>query len=249
MAWMETRSEEPELLDGTSVAWADRLDALGQLPLVNRFLGGARAVLCDLAVIAADRPAREPLRVLDVGCGSGDIVVAVLGWAARTARPLRCVALDRDPAALLLASRRPPMARGEVLVVRADAFELPLADRSVDVAAASMMCHHFAGAGLVRVVGELARVADEAVIINDLHRHRAAYWGFRVASRVFLRGRVVRHDGELSVRRGFRPAELWELARRFPEFRWTVRRRFAFRLCMVGRRVRDGAELSRSSRP
>jgi hypothetical protein len=84
----------------------------------------------------------------------------------------------------------------------------------------------------------MVRVADEAVIVNDLHRHWAALWGYRAFSRLFLRGHVIRYDGAVSVRRGFRSEELLQLAAGFPQFHWSVYRRMAFRLCMVGRRAK-----------
>jgi SAM-dependent methyltransferase len=236
MNWMQQRSEDPELLDGDSVSMPDRLSALGQLPLVNRFLGGARAVIKDLEAFDRELPRGRPLQILDIGCGSADIPEAVAAWAGGLDRSVTIVALDRDRAAIELASHRAAGVAHAFQVIRGNGLELPLADRSVDVVTASMFCHHFFGADLVALVREFTRVARSGVIINDLHRHRAAYWGFRVASRIFLCGHIVRHDGEVSVRRGFVPQELWELSNHFPEFRWTVRRRFAFRLCMVGRR-------------
>ena len=236
MSWMDSRTQEPELLDGDSVSWQERLEAMDQLPLVNRFLGGARAVLKDLAPIVAESAPDRCLCLLDVGCGSADIPESIVCWAERAGRPIHVVALDRDPASIELAARRVAQTQCKLKLVRGTALCLPLADRAVDVVTASMFCHHFFGDELVALVRELTRVARTAVIINDLHRHPAAYWGFRLASRIFLRGHVVRHDGEVSVRRGFVPHELRALADQFPDFRWTVRRRFAFRLCMVGRR-------------
>lgn len=233
---MQYRTDDPELLDGDSVPLPERLDALGQLTLVNRFLGGARAVIRELTAIEAGMAAGLRLRVLDVGCGSADIPESLVRWADATGRPITVIGLDRDPAAIELAAGRAAGLAGNLCIVRGDALRLPVADRAVDVVTASMFCHHFFGDELIALVHELTRAARVAVIINDLHRHRAAYWGFRLASRVFLRGHVVRHDGEVSVRRGFVPDELAELGRHFPDFRWTVRRRFAFRLCMVGRR-------------
>ena len=64
------------------------------------------------------------------------------------------------------------------------------------------------------------------LVVNDLHRHPlslpAVDWGTRLLSR----SSMVRHDGPLCVRRGFRREELGDLA----GFTWhLVDRRWAFR--------------------
>ena len=105
MNWMRLRTDEPELLDGDSVPMTERMDALGQLPLVNRFLGGVRAVLKDFVPISVEQPAGTSLRVLDVGCGSADIPEAIARWADASQRAVSVFALDRDAAAIELAPR------------------------------------------------------------------------------------------------------------------------------------------------
>jgi ubiquinone/menaquinone biosynthesis C-methylase UbiE len=150
---------------------------------------------------------------------------------------MNAIALDRDPAAIALAADRAVALERRLLLVRGTALRLPFRDQAVDLIAASMFCHHFFAGDLVALMRELTRVARVGVIINDLRRHPLAYWGYRALSRVFLRGHVVRHDGAISVLRGFVPQELAMLGSQFPEFRWSVRRRFAFRICLVGRRI------------
>jgi hypothetical protein len=76
----------------------------------------------------------------------------------------------------------------------------------------------------------MRRVALEGVVVNDLERHPAAYHAIRILTRVFGRAPLVRHDGPLSVRRGFKESDLlcWRevegletlgFRRRWP-FRW-----------------------------
>jgi hypothetical protein len=45
--------------------------------------------------------------------------------------------------------------------------------------------------------------AQRGWFINDLHRHRLAWLGFRVLAGVLRWHPIVRHDGALSVRRAF----------------------------------------------
>src|SRR5262245_40406911 len=236
MDWLPDRVNIPELIDGDSLSDLERREALGQLPRVNRWLGGVRVVMKELRKVTASVPNRDSLRVLDVGCGAGDIPEAIARWPTAKRRRFSIVGLERDAATIDLAAAR-AKSIATLQLLRGDGLRLPFADRSFDIVTASMFCHHFYRGELEQIVGEMVRVAGKAVIINDLHRHWAALWGYRVFSHLFLRGHVIRYDGAVSVRRGFRPNELRQLGSKFPDLAWTVNRRLMFRLCMVGRRL------------
>jgi hypothetical protein len=53
--------------------------------------------------------------------------------------------------------------------------------------------------------------ANKGIIITDLHRHRLLYYGVIFITRVLTRNKMVRFDGPLSVRRGFKKRELLTL--------------------------------------
>ena len=88
--------------------------------------------------------------------------------------------------------------------------------------------HHFRGPALALLISEMARVARRRVVVLDIRRHWLAYWGFVAWSRVFTTNRLVRHDGPLSVLRGFTPSELAEVAGPITGFDWTVAPRAGF---------------------
>ena len=233
-SWTPSRRDEPELMDRPGLPEVEVADAYAVLRRVNRQLGNLRAMRRELRRgLDEDRIGSGPISVLDVGSGSGDIP-ATLGedLAARGFRPT-ILALDRDPTALDLARA----ARGRLSAVRGDALRLPFADRSIDLVTAVKFAHHFRGEALARLVAEMARVADRRVIVLDIRRHRLAYWGFVAWSRVFTTNRLVRHDGPLSVLRGFTRRELAELATPFTAFDWSVRPYPGFQLALVGRRT------------
>jgi ubiquinone/menaquinone biosynthesis C-methylase UbiE len=174
----------------------------------------------------------ETVSWLDVGSGSGDLPRALGGWFARhSGRRARVVALDRDPTAVALARRE------GTDVVRGDALRLPFGDASIDLVTAVKFAHHFAGAALARLLAEMSRVARRRVLVLDIRRHWLAYYGFVAWSRVFTRNRLVRHDGPLSVLRGFTPADLIALGATVPTHEWMVRSYAGFQLALVGRRL------------
>jgi hypothetical protein len=90
---------------------------------------------------------------------------------------------------------------------------------------------------VVEILREFKRVARRRLFVIDLHRHALAYFLYTTVGRLFLHNRLVREDGALSIRRGFRAGELRGLAEQAQLAHVEVRRRFPFRLVLsAGRR-------------
>lgn len=187
--------------------------SLVDLQHVNRWLGGYRVILHHVGALVARHP-RPSYRVLDVATGSADIPLKVAAWARARGVRMQVVATDNHPTTLDFA-RRNASGDADVRVEPADALRLPYEDDAFDIAVCSTALHHFdARADLLRVLGEMHRVARIGGIINDLRRSRPAYAGARLLAMTFWRRHpVTAHDGPLSVRRAFTRAELAELAR------------------------------------
>jgi SAM-dependent methyltransferase len=226
------RRHDPELMDEPGLPTGEVEEAYRTLRRVNRQLGNRRTILRELArFLREDEIGAGPVTLLDVGSGSGDLAEALRADLAGRSIPSLVVALDRDPIATAEA-RRVGLAS-----VRGDALRLPMDDASIDLVTAVKFAHHFSGDALGRLLGEMARVARRRVVILDIRRHWLAYCGFVAWSRVFTSSRLVRHDGPLSVLRGFTPGELLDVARPLSHFSWTLRRSIGFQLTLVGRRI------------
>lgn len=90
----------------------------------------------------------------------------------------------------------------------ADALALPFADRSMDFVTCSQLLHHFEAPSALALLRELHRVARRWVIVSELRRSWAAAAGIWLASYPLGFHPVSRHDGVVSVFRGFRREEL-----------------------------------------
>jgi len=214
---LRARATEPEQLD-EGVPEAEALRSLADLRLVNRWLGNPGRVL--RAVRACLPPGG---RLLDVGCGSGDVPAFLL---ARLPGPLLAVGVDVKTLHLRAAPR-------VVRRVVADVRRLPFPDGSFDVVTASLFLHHFDEEDLPEILAGLHRLARRALVVNDLHRARVPYLFGRVAFPLLFRSRVSVEDGLLSIRRGFRPDELRAAFARAGLPAVTVRRHFPYRLLAV----------------
>lgn len=211
-----------EILDDPHVDDDLRTRSLGDVARSNSIFGGARAVLAELSG-ALQRNGRPAVTVLDVGTGVGDIPAHARDAAAARGISLTAFGIDASPSLL----RR---ARADGIVpVCGDALALPIASKSVDIAICSQLLHHFEMADAIVLLRELDRVARERVIVSDLRRSWLAAAGIWVASFPLRFHPVSRHDGVVSVLRGFTTDELSTLVERATGRPPNTRRRLGFR--------------------
>lgn len=200
--------------------------SLRDVTVANRLFGGMRAVVTELdselRALRASDVAYATL--LDVGTGLGDIPRRARQVAAE--RGLRLDLLGIDSSAALARAT----CGGDLPCVCGDARKLPFPDASVDFVLCSQLLHHFEGDDAVRVLRELDRVARRMVIIGELRRSWAAATGIWLASFVLAFHPVSRHDGVVSVMRGFTGDELSALVHRAVGAQPEVRKHLGYRI-------------------
>lgn len=209
--------------------------ALEDLAWINRWLGGTRLVLDQLASLLASLP--PPVRILDVATGYADIPRAIARWGRRRGLRIQIEAIDSHAQILELA-RHASRAYPEIQVREGDALTLPYADESFDVVLASLILHHTEGEAQARLMRGLYRVARYAVVVNDLRRGRWPYFVTWMSLRLVSRNRIIHHDGPVSVRRGFLARELSALAREAGWVQARVSRHAFFRLALTGEKMK-----------
>lgn len=226
------RRFDPEWIDRPDNNPADLEGVFRDIGIVNRHLGGAKALLRALDPFLDRTPPDKDLEILDVGAGGGDIPARIVLHGRSRGCRVRVVAIDLDPGTAGIAART-ASAFEEIRVLRADAFALPFGDRSFDLVIASMFLHHFAHGECVRLLASFRHLARRAVLVNDLRRHRLAWGAIALAARVSFRHRMFVHDAPLSVLRGFTDGELLAAAREAGGSTARLTRCWPFRLLLT----------------
>ena len=126
-------------------------------------------------------------RVLEVGCGAGDLAALLAGRADRVD------AVDRSPAMVAAARARVP---ANVRVVEADVLDLPLPDGEYDAVVGTSVLHHLPLEEALRVLAAALRpggvLAMVALPRTDLRRELPLELLAAVADRAVGLGRAVR---------------------------------------------------------
>lgn len=211
-----------EHLDNPDTTPALRERSLRDVRLANTVLGGANAVLSEVRRIL---PALgESTTLLDVGTGLADIPLKARTLATRADVRLFTIGLDE---AASLAALSGALLNASVC---GDARRLPFATASIDVVTCSQVLHHFEDHDIGFVLGEMHRVARRAVIVSDLRRSWLAVAGFWLVTWLLGFHPVSRHDGVISVLRGFTSGDLGAHVLRATGRTATIRRHLGYRL-------------------
>jgi SAM-dependent methyltransferase len=219
-----------EILDDPAVDDATRRTSIDDVARANALLGGRRAAIRAFDPLLSTVRPGTPVTLLDVGTGSCDIAPRVASRAAHRGVNVSVIGCDLSAALLKGAADR---CSGGVFA--ADAVNLPLVDRSVDFVICSQLLHHFTDDEAPAVVAELDRVARIGVVVSDLRRSLVAAAGFWMVSVPLRFHPVTRHDGVVSVMRGFTAAELRSIVRSATGREPVVRRHLGWRLTAAWR--------------
>lgn len=198
---------------------------MGDVARSNALFGGAHAVLAELEdFVRPSTPGSRAFSLLDVGTGLGDIPARVRARAAQCGVTVDTVGLDTSEALAVAAHDT------NLPMLRADARRMPIADRAFDVVLCSQVLHHFRRDDGIALLRELDRVARRRIVVSDIRRSWLAAAGIWLASWPLRFHPVSRHDGVVSVLRGFTPDELAGLVQAAIGVAPRVRRHRGFRV-------------------
>lgn len=216
------RSAGTEILDGDGLDPRIVRRSMGDVARANALFGGASALLAELEPTLRSLP--PVAKLLDIGTGLGDIPAQARNRAKAHGVELHTVGLDIAPELAAASAEKVDAA------VCADALRLPFADDSIDVVTCSQVLHHFPGTSGTELLREMNRVARVRVVVSDLRRSWTAAGGLWVASFPLFFHPISRHDGVVSVLRGFTPVELERLVNQSIGANARASSRFAFRV-------------------
>lgn len=215
--WQDKRSLEKELLDLGEYTSKEYHHCLKLLGRINQLLGGFNSTKRAFQQL-------NPSSILEIGCGGGYLCKRLHQWFPDA----QITGIDLCPEAIVHAQRL----FSEENITFQEQIDYP--NGHFDVVTTMLVCHHMTDEELITFLKESYRISQQAVIINDLHRHLLAYLGFSFIAPFLFPNRLIWHDGRLSIKRSFRKHEWITLLKKagFSEnqyqlkwnwpFRWTL---------------------------
>lgn len=222
---LHERAIAEELMDADDLDAATYAAVVGDLARVNVVTMARRPTL---SFVDRALKGRKSVKLLDVGFGDGDMLRTIARWAAKNGVEAELVGVDLNPRSELAAKEHSPP---DLPIRWITGDYADLAGQGWDMVISSLVAHHMTHHQLVAFLRFMERESRMGWLVNDLHRHGFAHWGFPILARLFGWHRIVRLDGTLSIARSYRPAEWPPILAEAGVTDARVCRAFPFRLC------------------
>jgi 2-polyprenyl-3-methyl-5-hydroxy-6-metoxy-1,4-benzoquinol methylase len=230
----KTRAAGTEIMDDFSYTGDDLQKALREIAWVNRWLGGRKSVRRSVEETLRRNvvDSSGPLRIVDLGCGSGDYLRTLADWGRKKGLDLHITGVDANPAIIGFAREQ---AAGYQNIrylcadILADSFDLS----GYDLVLCGLFLHHLEESEQAAIFQKCRTAGVRAVVVTDLHRHWLAYYLFRLICTVLNFSPMSKHDGALSIRKGFQRNDLVRLMQRCGIDRYDLRWKWAFRYQLI----------------
>ncbi|MBI2060081.1 MAG: methyltransferase domain-containing protein [Nitrospirae bacterium] len=156
------------------------------------------------------------LSVLDIGSGHGAFPIRLARKGKLGRHVLRVVGSDVVPAYVEAATAEARKNKSPVEFRTIDALKLDQLEDRFDVITCTQAIHHFPPDFLAELMARARANARKSVFFFDARRAPGSVAGVATATYLLTRNAMLVHDGIVSVRRMYSPAELELLARCAP---------------------------------
>ncbi|EMI41186.1 MULTISPECIES: methyltransferase domain-containing protein [Pirellulaceae] len=226
------RCRVEEKMDAPDLSADRHRAALAGLRRLNRISGVSSALFRQLVRLSAASRSNRPLRVLDVASGSGDLPIDWLKMARRRRMPLAVTALDRSELAMQTAADAARREGVELGTVCRDCLRDGLPS-GFDVVTSSLFMHHLDPPDVSKLIQEMWRVSNRAIVICDLERSRVNLGLIATSAHLVTRSDVVHFDASASVRAAYTRGEFATLLHQALGFSVPVKTSFPCRFIAV----------------
>lgn len=224
------RSSQPELMDKEDIAPQLLYKNLGELDVLNRYLHGHAVSLEGIKQLIVDK--QKMYHIVDLGCGSGDVLKYIARWARHNAFQVQLTGVDKNADAIDYLQMN-CSAYPEIKGVTSDYKDYLKSVPNVDIIHCALFCHHLNDEQLLELFTSVKSTASHGLVINDLQRNPVAYYCAWIMTRLLNGTTLSKHDGPVSVLRAFTRPELQKLLIEAGIRVFSIQTRWAFRYLVV----------------
>jgi hypothetical protein len=219
-----------EIMDDFTMEGALFRDTLDKLEIINRFLGGNSVTINGLKNLLKNQSKNKTITIVDLGCGNGDILRDVAKFGRKNNYSFNLIGIDANPAAIEYAKEL-SKEYSELSFKTIDILSEDFKKQSYDVVLCTLFLHHFKNEEIISFLKTTTNKATIGVVVNDLHRHKLAYYLFKFIG-FFIKNKMVRQDGLTSVLRAFKREDLENIAKEI-KVHFSIQWKWAFRYLWI----------------
>jgi 2-polyprenyl-3-methyl-5-hydroxy-6-metoxy-1,4-benzoquinol methylase len=201
---MTTRSSEKEKIDDLNLHGEPLHKALKSLEWVNRWFGNHRSVV--KAIHGIYKKEERPLSIVDLGCGGGDLALAVAKSLQKQKIEFTITGIDGNANTIAYAQKK-CIVFSEINFLQFDILKKDFNIQPCDILISSHFMYHFTGEGLVNFLKSNLSAISTAFIFSELKRNRFAMRLFKFSHFLLPLSKLAKEDGLLAIKRSFSEKE------------------------------------------
>jgi len=222
------RTRDSEIMDDFSMEGDDLIDALDKIASINRLLGGNKITLDGVKSLIEHVPISQEIKIIDLGCGSGDMLRMLADFAERENRNFKLIGIDANNNTILRAKEMSTV-YPNISYLTENVFSPDFKNLEYDISLCTLTLHHFKDDELLQIMRILDRNSRIGIVINDLQRSALAYRLFQLLGFVFQLKKMPKEDGLTSILRGFKKQELIDYSKKLQITNYKIQWKWAFR--------------------
>jgi hypothetical protein len=219
-----------EIMDDFTLKGDVFRDTLDKLEIINRLLGGNKVTIKGLKKLLKNQSKNKIITIVDLGCGNGDILRDIARFGRKNDYSFKLIGIDANFAAIDYAKKLSKM-YSELSFKTVNIFSEDFKKQSYDIVLCTLFLHHFKNDEIMSFLKITIQKATIGVVVNDLHRHKLAYYLFKLIG-LFIKNKMVREDGLTSVLRAFKRKDLENISKQIKVY-FSIQWKWAFRYLWI----------------
>lgn len=228
------RSTEIEIMDDLDMSGDLLISSLDQLARINKWLGGNKITIDGLKTMLQNHPKDKTISIVDLGCGNGDLLRKIADFGRKNGYKFQLLGIDANQATIDYAIQLSENF-SEISYVKEDVLSEEFTTHRYDIATCTLFLHHFEDPVALDFIQTLLQNSTIGIVVNDLHRHRLAYYLFKVLCS-FISNHMTREDGLTSILKAFKRKDLERISQKL-NVTSTITWRWAFRYQWIIRKT------------
>jgi len=233
------RSTKIEIMDDLDMSGELLISSLDQLERINKWLGGNKITIDGLKTLLKnqakpDRYKDKRISIVDLGCGNGDMLRKVADFGKKSGYKFQLLGIDANQTtidyAIELSANFP-----EISYRKEDVLSKEFETHTYDIAMCTLFLHHFEDSVALDFIQTLLKNARIGVVVNDLHRHKLAYYLFKLLTSV-ISNHMTKEDGLTSILKAFKREDLEQFSKEI-KYKSTITWRWAFRYQWIIKKI------------
>ena len=230
------RNTDSEMMDNPDVSMQTLRMVFEDINTSNRLLGGSSITVGKVRELVRECP-KQQYTIVDMGCGDGDTMRVLAKYFRKANIAVELIGLDLSDKAIAI-GRELSVNFPEISFIKQDVLTLNPLDFKCHILLCTLTMHHFSNEQIPVFLSKFIKLATIGVVVNDLQRSALAYYLFKGFSAIFIKTKIAKHDGLISIKSGFTKKDLSAFSKNLHQVRHTINWKFAFRYVWVIRTSR-----------